>query len=236
MIPLSGLETIRKIRGETDTILLSFSCGKDSVAAWLECRKYFPTIIPYYLYLVPDLSFVNQAIDYYEQFFKTKIVQLPHPSLLCLLNNLVFQAPENCLKIEKANLPTIDYDDQVYEAARISGYAGSPWTAVGVRAADSLLRRVTINRFGTINGRQRKFYPVWDWKKAKLIEELSFAKIKLPVDYKMFGRSFDGIDYRFLAPIKKYFPEDYKRILDVFPLAGLEIKRREYHEKHQRPI
>ena len=42
----------------------------------------------------------------------------------------------------------------------------------------------------------------------------------LPVDYEMFGRSFDGIDYRFISPIKERFPDDYARILEWFPMAG----------------
>jgi hypothetical protein len=42
----------------------------------------------------------------------------------------------------------------------------------------------------------------------------------------MFGRSFDGIDYRFLEPISRLYPEDYQRILQDFPLADLELFRR----------
>jgi len=39
---------------------------------------------------------------------------------------------------------------------------------------------------------------------------------------------FDGIDYRFMKPIKDHFPRDYQRIIEWFPLAELEIKRREF--------
>ena len=34
------------------------------------------------------------------------------------------------------------------------------------------------------------------------------------------------IDYRFLKPIHDNYPQDYERILDFFPLAGLELFRR----------
>ena len=49
----------------------------------------------------------------------------------------------------------------------------------------------------------------------------------LPVDYHMFGRTFDGIDYRFLAPLKKNRPADYQKVLDWFPLAEMEVWRYE---------
>jgi hypothetical protein len=52
-------------------------------------------------------------------------------------------------------------------------------------------------------------------------------KCKLPIDYHLFGRSFDGMDYRFLKPIKDNFPKDFEKILEWFPLADLEIFRAE---------
>ena len=54
--------------------------------------------------------------------------------------------------------------------------------------------------------------------------------IKLPVDYKLFGRTFDGIDYRFVGPLRKHLPEDFERLRFWFPLIDLEILRREGKE------
>ena len=48
---------------------------------------------------------------------------------------------------------------------------------------------------------------------------------KVPIDYKIFGRSFDGLVYRFMLPLKKYFPNDYAKIKEYFPLIDLEIER-----------
>lgn len=100
MTVLSGIETIEKVRQSQDKTLLAFSTGKDAIAAWLAIRDSFDEVIPYYLYLIPDLEFVNESIDYYERFFNTKIIKLPHPSLYRLLNNFIFQPPERCLVIE----------------------------------------------------------------------------------------------------------------------------------------
>jgi hypothetical protein len=41
----------------------------------------------------------------------------------------------------------------------------------------------------------------------------------------MFGRSFDGLDLRFLVPLKKHRPKDYAKVLEWFPLADLEVFR-----------
>ena len=54
-------EVVRATIGH-DKALLSFSCGKDSWAAWLSARDYFD-FTPYYLYLVPGLEFVEDYVD-----------------------------------------------------------------------------------------------------------------------------------------------------------------------------
>ena len=224
---IDGAATIKQIRDQTDTILLSFSCGKDSIAAWLECRKHFPHIIPFYLYLVPDLQFVNDALAYYEDWFGCRIAQYPHPSLYRMLNNCVFQSPEHRQTIARAGLPKFDYGDIEGIVREKHGVPGA-YCATGVRAVDSPYRMAAMKKHGPINAKTLKFHPIWDWNMDRLVTEIEGSGAKLPIDYRLFGRSFDGIDYRFLEPIRRELPEDYFRILEYFPLAELEMKRREY--------
>jgi 3'-phosphoadenosine 5'-phosphosulfate sulfotransferase (PAPS reductase)/FAD synthetase len=212
--------------------LLSFSCGKDSIAAWLQLRRFFPRIVPVYMYLVPDLAFVEKSLAYYEQVFETKILRLPHPSLYRLLNNLTFQAPENCRTVEEAGLQNFDYDDVFTVAKSVHGLPPDTYTAIGVRATDSLNRWSAIKKYGAVNEKRRTFYPIYDWSKDQLIQAIARAGVKLPVDYRWFGRSFDGIDYRFLRPIKENAPKDYKKILEWFPLAEVELKRMQFREEY----
>ena len=223
-----SLDTIRAIQDRTPTILLAFSCGKDAVATWLECRRHFARIIPFYMYLVPGLSFVDEALAYYEDFFGAKIHQLPHPSMYRMLNNLVFQAPQNIAVIEAADLAEPDYDRVIQDLREELGLNRDVYVAQGVRAADSPNRRASIVKYGTINHKRQTFFPIWDWNKERLVSELSAARVKLPADYRMFGRSFDGVDYRFLEPMKRHRPADYQKVLDLFPLAELELMRVKY--------
>ncbi len=221
-------ETIRIIREKTDAILMAFSCGKDSIAAWLACKPHFKRIIPFYMYLVPDLEFVENSLAYYENFFETKIIRVPHPSLYRMLKNFVYQPPERCAIIEAAGWGDFTYDE-LHQAIREDyNLPENVWIAQGVRAVDSPIRMTAVKKYGTFNPKRKTFWPVWDWRIDRLIAELKSAGVKLPVDYKYFGRSFDGIDYRFLKPIKEAFPADYERILRWFPLADLDIARRKY--------
>lgn len=224
----TGDSLCRTMAEECDTAILAFSTGKDSIAAWLQMRKYFRRIIPYYCYTVPGLEFVEDSLKYYEDFFGCHIYRLPHRSMYRLLRNLVFQPPEHVTKIEALDLPGEDYDDAaigdiIRECEELSA---NVFVGTGVRMADSPMRRIGLKTHGAINRNAKRFYPVFDWKKADLLKAFDESGVKLPIDYKLFGRTFDGIDYRFLKPIKENFPRDYEKILTWFPLAELELFRR----------
>lgn len=211
--------------GET---LLSFSCGKDSLAAWLQLRRHFKKIVPFYLYYVPGLKFVEDYLAYCEDFFGCRIMRLPHPALYRWLRHFVFQPPERLRFIERAELPEFDYNELHILAREDAGLAPDCPVAQGVRMTDSLNRRATIRRQGVMDRPGGVFYPVWDWNKARVLQEIKDAGLRLSIDYELFGRSFDGLDYRFIGPLKERLPEDYRQILEWFPLVELEVLRHEW--------
>jgi hypothetical protein len=231
----SGEEVVQIIREETGPqTILSFSRGKDSIGAFIALRDTFE-VVPYHLYLVPGLEFVAESLAYYERVFGVKIWNLPHPSLYRWLNCYVFQTPAHAAVIAAAQLPSFDYEDIRRLVREGAGLPEGVYTASGVRAVDSPMRMASMKRHGPINRRAHTYMPVHDWKKARLREELVKSGIKLPVDYLMFGRSFDGLDLRFLVPLKRERPRDYKILLEWFPLAEMEVWRFERYGAKAQP-
>lgn len=210
-----------------DTALVSFSCGKDAVAAWFQCKRYFRRLVPFYLYLVPGLEFVEDGLRYFEERLETPILRVPHPSFPRMLREMVFQPAERCQDIEFTELPRLTYE-QVEAHVRKVAATPNAYVGIGTRTADSPNRLTNVRRYGAANHRRRCFLPVFDWKLADVIACIERERVRLPVDYRLFGRSFDGIDYRFLEPIRREFPDDYRRILNWFPMAEIEMKRREF--------
>lgn len=221
-------EATREVAKLSDTVLLAFSGGKDAIATWLAIKPHFKRVVPYYMYLVPDLEFVEESLRYYETFFGERIRRYPHPSLYRMLGNAIYQPPERLPVIDAAQLPDFDYDELRDTICDDEGIPRDTFTASGVRASDSLNRRTLFKTHGPVNYTRRIFYPVWDWKKAALLDAFTKVGVKMPVDYQVFGRSFDGIDFRFIYPIRKYFPRDYARIVEFFPMVEVEFKRYEY--------
>lgn len=216
--------------------LLAFSAGKDSIVTWLKIKRYFKKIVPYYLYCIPGgpLSFTETALKYYEDFFGARIIRLPHPALYHFWNNAVFQAPENLRILEDSDLCDFTYED-INELVRHTDTGlDMAYQATGVRSADSIVRRQAMTKYGQVTHNKKRYYPIFDYKKEDMLRELDKANIALPIDYEWFGRSFDGIDYRFTSVLKEKSPEDYERIKAAFPLVELDILRqqyrREYHE------
>lgn len=232
-MPLSGPQTIARVREHQPQTLLAFSRGKDAVAAWIALRPHFDRIIPYYLYTIPGLEFEEESLDYFERFFGERIVRLPHPAIYRFLRGLTFQAPQNCIVIEQAELPSINYSDIRDAMVEKFDLQEDALVADGVRAADSPMRRIAIMKHGSISWNLRKYHPVWDMRKADLEAMFRREGVRLPVDYKIWGRTFDGLDLRFLVPLKKHFPRDYQRLLEFFPLAELEIFRWECAKRCQ---
>lgn len=217
-----------RIAARSPTVLLSFSTGKDSIAAWLAMRDQFDAILPFYMYLVPDLEFVEDSLQYYERFFECRIGRYPNPNLYRMINEMVFQSPDRITAVWRTGLPKFTRDNVAEAFAHDIGAPAGCFTAIGNRIADNLTRRMAYKRTGAINENRKTFWPVFDWKNSDLVDAFRKHGVKLPIDYKMFGRTFDGIGVRYLKPIKDRFPRDYAKILEWFPLAELEVWRYEH--------
>lgn len=213
--------------------MLSFSRGKDSIAAWLQLRRCgFSRIIPVHYYVHPDLAFVNDALAYYEDFFETKIYNMPSHIIYQMFNEQIFQPPERLEALAWMQFPEYGFDDIFNIVKLVEDVPLATYTGVGVTMFDNLARRANVKVQGPINAKRRQFYPIFDWTKTRIREEIEAAGVLLPPDYKMFGRSFDGMDYRFTSRLKEHYPEDFERLKEFYPLLEVDIMRMQFRQKH----
>ena len=226
MVATTSTELIAEIRTLTPKILVSFSRGKDSLASYLRVRDEFEEVVPYHYEVVPGLEFVNESLAYYEQKIGRRIQRYPAPGMARLVNNLVYQPPDRIADIEWMNMFVHTHDMLQEAACETAGldYA-TTYNAVGVRSKDSAMRAMVIKKHGAVNHNRKIFYPIFDYDKEQVLDTIKAAGWKLPIDYRYFSASFDGLYIKFMLPIKKYFPRDYARILEWFPLVELEVLR-----------
>lgn len=212
------IKTMSKI---TDSVLVGFSGGKDSIVTMDLCFKYFKRVVPFFMYICPGLEFQEKQLRWYENKYNTEIVRLPHMEVSEFFRYGSFRTPD-------FGVPVISVND-IYEYMRLQ--TGIYWIAAGERIADSIVRRAMIKHSGSIDLKRGRFYPVSEWKKSEIMNYIKSAKLKLGDDSKRLGFSFRGLTGYELAEIKRNFPTDYKQILRIYPFAEAAVMRYEKYGK-----
>jgi len=226
--PATSEETIAQVRAISPVCMISFSRGKDAIAAYLNIRDKFERVVPYTYYVVPGLEFVEESLLYFEAKMGCHIKRFPAPAFWNWIKYNVYQPPNRVNLNASMDIQEYTQDDLQLAVCADEGLdPETTYNAIGTRAADSMMRALHFQKNGSVNHARRTFSPVWDWGKERLMATIRASGWKLPIDYTIWTSSFDGLYLNYLYQIKKHFPRDYQRILHFFPLAELEIYRYE---------
>jgi len=207
------------------TILLGFSRGKDSIAAWLWLKNFARRIVPFHCAAVPHLGFVDASLDYYEQFFDTPIERCLSGEFSGALAKLWFQPANRETAIDRMSL----WEYENLEVARLVAAkhgCANAWCAFGINLSDSIDRRIYVQKSGGKNERRRTFYPCLDWPKEMILRTIEESGVRLPADYRLANRSLAGVpNVRHLMRMETEFPDDFARVELWFPFIRARMAR-----------
>lgn len=220
-------QVLTQLANEGKPVLLSFSCGKDSIACWLALQERNIDVVPVYMYCPPGMPFVEKEIEYFENFFDCKIHQYPHKSLFEKLGSALMQPPQRVPVIVAMGFDAPTYGELWQKIKVDLELPQDTWICDGVRASDSIVRRASFVKHGVMKKHLTKCSPIADFLKAEVMDIIERHGCELPIDYKWFGRSFDGLDYRFIKPLKENSPKDFEYLKQWFPLIEADIVRHE---------
>ncbi len=213
---MSGLPLFRSVETAaaiTDSVLVAFSGGKDSVVTLDVCMKHFAHVEGFFMYQVRGLSFQESILRYYEDKYGIPIHRIPHFELSQWLRYGLFRPYDfNCPIVSVKE--TYDY---MRENTDIW------WIAAGERIADSVWRRAMIKSSGTIDPKRGRFFPIAEWNKADVQAYIRQHKLRVGLESAKLGFSFRSFMGKDLLQIQKYFPQDYARIRRWFPLVDVSI-------------
>ena len=156
---MNGLPLFRSVETAsaiTDSVLVAFSGGKDSVVTLDVCMKHFAHVEGFFMYQVRGLSFQESILRYYEDKYGIPIHRIPHFELSQWLRYGLFRP--------------FDFDCPIVSVKEIYGYMRANtdiwWVAAGERISDSVWRRAMIKHSGTIDQKRGRFFPIAEWSKA----------------------------------------------------------------------
>lgn len=224
----------RFVAQHTDVVVLAFSAGKDALSAWLQCRRFFKRVVPFYMYDVPDVPFVERNLGYYEDFFRTPILRYPSPPLMNVLEQGIYQPIHLWRLINDGELrrPRYDFEAILRDVMNEADARGTV-LAEGQKVSDSLARAVSIKNHGALLRHRSKCFAVYDWNNDRMEREFRAENVKLASDYRVFVRTFEGARAAQLGPMKRMTPRSYEQLLKWMPLAPADLARREFfHREH----
>jgi phosphoadenosine phosphosulfate reductase len=211
----------------TDRILVAYSGGKDSLVLSDLAVKRIENVGLFFMYFIAGLDYTEHWCSFAEKRWGVKIYRCLHWGTSYLLRDGVF-----CNPYEAARLSLRDIE----ASARHHFNWPHAWVASGIRLNDSLERRGMLNSWSA--GYQlltsRRCAPIAEFTERDVYAYLQRAKLPIP-DMGVMARSH-GID---LSPLSMHWmrqtwPDDYKRILKVFPHAAGQADRYDYFKEQRR--
>lgn len=193
---------------------------------WLYLRPHFK-IVPYFLFHIPGLSYVESSLAYYEDYFEQHIYRMPHPALYDMFTTGAYQPVHRVSIIDGMRLPQFEYADiEDILCARLK--LGKIFSAVGMRTADNIQRYTMITQVGPLGFKRRRwYYAIWDWNVAQVSEIIKRHGVKLAPEYSTMGRTIASFQYQELRALKDNYPADFEKFREWFPLIDLEFFRYE---------
>lgn len=214
----STLQALQLARAKTDKILVGYSGGKDSLVVTDICRRVFPTVVGFYMYLVPGLRSIEELLQEGRDRFGIQILQYPH----WLISRYLKEGMYCNNHYKHDSIPELALQD-VFNLAMMD--TGITLVATGAKESDSANRRRLL-RWNV--GKGTNIYPIQTWHKHDVIGYLKAKEIPLPASS---GLATTGIDLstQELLWLHDHYPDDYERVINVFPYAEAIVRRREWY-------
>jgi hypothetical protein len=201
---------------------VALSGGKDSLVILDLCCEVFSRVEAFHMYLVRGLRSVEDPVDAAAKRRGVAVHYVPHWDMSRMFKYGVL----------RPHMPAADklrILAQKDVERSLTAKTGIRTFAYGERASDSFIRRFyTRENDGLrIRAERSKLYPIWDWVDADVYAYLKAKKIPQPP---RFGgsrkQSGFSLEPDCLAWLKEHYPNDYAKVLQVFPYADVQLTAR----------
>lgn len=176
------------------------------------------------MYLVKGLECFEAPVIRAAERYQVPVHFIPHWDLGRLMKNAVLRPHiRGAQKLRQT---------KAKDAQRaLTKRTGVDWFAYGEKGADSFARWFFTHHKDGVRDEQGRLYPIHDFKDSDVYRYLKIRGI--PIPKKIGNRKTSGISLepQDLADIKLRHPADYRKILEVFPFADVQVWKHEQRAK-----
>lgn len=201
-----------------ESVLVSFSGGKDSWVVLDLCAKAFKRVEAMFLFLVPGLEQCEEQLCEAESRYKIQIRREPHWILASDMARGLYcdPLPDRTPKLKRLDL--------YYSVMKETGCA---LVVTGEKRSDALWRRMQMKE------QRSSSYcmPIADWSQDDVLAYVKHIGVKPHTAQSTTARPMGGVEMRddFLCWCFEHYPEDFRRIEEWFPYVKAAVKRREWY-------
>jgi sulfate adenylyltransferase subunit 2 len=204
-----AINSIDRIREQTDTAVLFCSFGKDSLVLLDLLYPRFDKVICVFMYFVKGLNHIEKYIRWAEAKYPGIVVeQIPHWNLTYILKSGMF-----CIANPKVKLLKLSDIDR---AVRLKH--GVDYVFYGMKKADSMNRRLMLNTYANYEN-AGKVYPLADWSQKDILSYMRQYRMPEPVRYSKKASGGLGFNTECFLWMRENCPQDLRKVLRAFPLS-----------------
>ena len=229
---IAANDCVDYVASQTDTCILMCSLGKDSIVTLDMIAPKFKKIFCVFMSFVHGLEHIERWKKWgVAKYPNVEMVEIPHWNLTYILRSGLYCTAHPNQKLLKLA--------DVIKALRLKD--DTQWVFLGMKKADSMNRNLMITQFKENHYTDNnQAYPLAEFSQKQILSYMRMHNLPEPVMYSLatsgdeakVGKASNGIGFNAdcLLWLEKYYPQDLRKIYDVFPLSQRVLF--EYHAKN----
>ena len=207
----SAQKTIAAVRRDSDSCIVLWSLGKDSLVTLDMVYPKFERIVCVFMYFVPRLEHIERWVNWVKSRYpKVEFMLVPHWNLSYILRGGLYCVPNPKVKLIKLA--------DVIRAIRLK--TGIDYVFLGMKKADGMNRRLMLKGYTEADYiHNYQAYPLADWTQKDVLSYMKQRGIPEPVRYSLKASSGTGFNIDCFLWLRENYPQDLQKIYRTFPMS-----------------